>query len=82
MTGHRLRNTPVESAPMLQIHEILVRIRGSIPLTMDPDPDADPDHANFRPSRRKHIFSKFFSKFFCLLLFEGTFTSFFKDEKS
>ncbi len=41
---------------------------------MDPDPDSDP--AIHWPS------INFFKKFFCWLLFEGTFTSFFKDEKS
>jgi hypothetical protein len=42
---------------------------------MDPDPDIfviDLQDAN----------KKKMSKFFCLLLFEGTFTSFFKDKKS
>jgi hypothetical protein len=43
---------------------------------MDPDPDPaifviDLQDAN-----------KSYKKFFCLLLFEGTFTSFFKDQKS
>ncbi len=64
---------------VLRIREILVRIRirGSISLTtvMDPDPVifvADLQHIN----------KKF--KFFWLIteLFEGTFTSFFKDKKS
>ncbi len=36
---------------------------------MDPDKDADPDPT-------------IFVNFFCLLLFEGAFTSFFKDKKS
>jgi hypothetical protein len=31
------------------------------------------------PTKTKNFF---FSKFLCLFLFEGTFTSFFKDEKS
>ncbi len=35
---------------------------------------SDPQNAN-----QKYVF---FSKFFCLLLLEGTFTSFFKDKKS
>jgi hypothetical protein len=43
----------------------------------DPDPDLDPDPAIFvRDLQNANI------KFFCLLLFEGTFTSFFKDKKS
>jgi hypothetical protein len=46
---------------------------------MDPDPDADPDPAIFvidlpkRPTK-----NLFFNKLFCLLLFEGTYTSFSK----
>jgi hypothetical protein len=47
------------------------------------DPDADPDPAIFvsdlKDASKKLIFLQ---KFFCLLLFEGTFTSFFKDKKS
>jgi hypothetical protein len=56
-----------------------------MPLIMDPDvdPDADPDPAIFvihlQEANQKLIF---LMKFFCLLLFEGTFTSFFKDKKS
>ena len=52
---------------------------------MDPDPDLDPDPAifvlTFKTPTKKY---SFFKKFFCLLpfLFEGTFTSFFKDKKS
>jgi hypothetical protein len=49
----------------------------------DPDPDADPDPSIFiidlQDVNKKIIFSK---KFSCFLLFEGAFTSFFKDEKS
>jgi hypothetical protein len=49
---------------------------------MDPDPDADPDSAIFiidlQEANKKIIFIK---KNFCILLFEGTFTSFFKDKK-
>jgi hypothetical protein len=42
---------------------------------MDPDPDADPDPAIFvidlqMPTKNKFVLKKFF----CLLLFEGTFT--------
>jgi hypothetical protein len=47
------------------------------------DPDLDPDPAifviNLQDANEKLIFVK---KFFCLLLFEGTCTSFFKDKKS
>jgi hypothetical protein len=35
-----------------------------------------------KPSRCPTKNKSFFSKFFCLSLFEGTFTSFFKDKKS
>jgi hypothetical protein len=41
------------------------------------DPDADPDPAIFVSDLQFKT-----STFFCLLLFEGTFTSFFKDKKS
>jgi hypothetical protein len=45
---------------------------------MDPVPDADPDPAMFlidiQDANKKLII--FVSKFFCLLLFEGAFTSF------
>jgi hypothetical protein len=54
-----------------------------MPLTMDPDPDSDPDPAIFitdpQETNKKQTFLK---KFFCILLFEGTFPSFFKDKKS
>jgi hypothetical protein len=40
------------------------------------DPDADPDPAIFVSDLQD------VKKKFCLLLFEGTFTSFFKDKKS
>jgi hypothetical protein len=50
---------------------------------MDPDSDADPDPSIFiidlQDANKKLIFKKMFS---CLLLFEGSFTSFFKDKKS
>jgi hypothetical protein len=50
---------------------------------MDPDPDADPDPSIFiidlQDANQKIIF---LTKFFCILLFEGTFTSFFKGKKS
>jgi hypothetical protein len=46
------------------------------------DPDADPDPSIFiidLQDANKKLFKK---KFSCILLFEGTFTSFFKDKKS
>jgi hypothetical protein len=50
---------------------------------MDSDPDSDPDPPVFvidlQEANKKLIFKK---TFFGLLLFEGTFTSFFKDKKS
>jgi hypothetical protein len=49
---------------------------------MDPDPDADPDPSIFiidlQDVNKKRIKKKFFS----IVLFEGTLTSFFKDKKS
>ncbi len=47
---------------------------------MDPDPDLDPAIfvIDLQDANKKLIFIKLF----CLLLFEGTFTSFFKDKKS
>jgi hypothetical protein len=45
---------------------------------MDPDPDPAIFVIDLQNTNKK----LFFSKFFCLLLFEGTFTSFFKDKKS
>jgi hypothetical protein len=46
---------------------------------MDRDPDADPDPSIFiidlQDANKKIIL---LTKFFCILLFEGTFTSFFK----
>jgi hypothetical protein len=41
---------------------------------MDPDSDTDPDPAIFVSDLQD------VNKVFCLLLFEGTFTSFFKDK--
>jgi hypothetical protein len=50
---------------------------------MDPDSDPDPDPATFvtdlQDASKKLIFEH---NFFCLLLFEATFPSFFKDKKS
>jgi hypothetical protein len=47
----------------------------------DPDPDADPSIfiTELQDANKKLIF---FKKFSCMLLFEGTFTSFCKDKKS
>jgi hypothetical protein len=50
---------------------------------MEPDPDSDPDPAIFvidlQDASKKLIFEH---NLFCLLLFEATFTLFFKDKKS
>jgi hypothetical protein len=49
----------------------------------DPDSDPDPDPSIFiidLQDTNKKLFKK--KKFSCILLFEGTFTSFFKDKKS
>jgi hypothetical protein len=43
------------------------------------DPDADPDPAIFAIELPEANKNYFFIKFFCLLLFEGIFSSFFKD---
>jgi hypothetical protein len=47
------------------------------------DPDVDPDPFTFiidlQDANKKQIC---FKRFFCILLFEGTFTSFFEDKKS
>jgi hypothetical protein len=45
---------------------------------MDPDPDPAIFVIDLQDPNKKTNFSK---KHFCLLLFEGTFTSFFKDKK-
>ncbi len=64
---------------VLRIHDILlcirIWIRGSMPLTNGPDPVP----AIFNIGQQKIIFVE---KFFCLLLFEGTFTLFFKYKMS
>jgi hypothetical protein len=49
---------------------------------MDPHPDADPDPAIFVNNIQDVNKKIFLFEVFCLLLFDGTFTSFFKDEKS
>jgi hypothetical protein len=48
---------------------------------MDPDPDPDPAIFLIDLQDAKNDFF-LFKGFFCLLLFEATFTSFFKDKKS
>jgi hypothetical protein len=48
---------------------------------VDPDPDLDPDPSIF-VINLEDANKKLFFKFFCLLLFECTFTLFFKDKKS
>jgi hypothetical protein len=50
-----------------------------MPLTKDPNPDSDPDPAIFTSDLQDGNQKKILS-FFCLLLFEATFTSFFKDK--
>jgi hypothetical protein len=51
---------------------------------MDPDsdPDADSDPAIFIIDLQDANKKLILNKFFCILLFEGTFMSFFKDKKS
>ncbi len=75
---------------VLRIHDILgwirVRIRGFIPLTngsgswiqiLDPDPAIFV--IDLQDASKKLIF---LTQFFCILLFEATFTSFFKDKQN
>ncbi len=47
---------------------------------MDPDPDADPSVFIIDLQDANNLFV--LKKFFCILHFEGTFTSFFKGKKS
>ncbi len=63
-------------------------------IDVDPDPDPrihasdywirilDPNPAIFVIDLEEATIKKCFNKFFCLLVFEGAFTSFFKDKKS
>jgi hypothetical protein len=55
-----------------------------MPLLVDPDsgPDLDPDPAIFVINLQDANKKTYLKKVFCLLLFEGTFTSFLKDKKS
>jgi hypothetical protein len=46
------------------------------------DPDSDPDPALFIIVLQDANKNQLKKKFFCLLFFEGTFTSFFKDKSS
>ena len=66
-------------SPVFRIHDILVwiRIRGSMPLTNG----SGSCYFRHRPSRCQQK-TNFLFYFFCLLLFEDTFTSFFKDKMS
>jgi hypothetical protein len=51
---------------------------------MDPDanPDSDPSPSVFITDLQDANKKLILKKFFCVLLFEGTFTSFFKNKKS
>jgi hypothetical protein len=64
---------------MLRIHDILVwiriRTRGSMPLTNG----SGYGFIDLQDANKKLIFK---NKFFFVILFEGTFASFFKDKKS
>ncbi len=66
--------------PVLRTHDILlrIRIRGSMLLTNG----SGSGSCYFRHWPSIHQQKTNLKKFFCLLLFEGTFTSFFKDKKS
>ncbi len=71
-------NTCHSLKTVFRIHDILVwiRIRGSMPLSNRSG------YCYFRHWRsRRQQKTNFKKKFFCLLLFEATFTSFFKDKK-
>ncbi len=67
---------------VLRIHDILmwIRIRRSMPLTNGSGSGFGSCYFRHLPSRRQQKTNK--KKFFCLLLFVGPFTSFFKDKKS
>ncbi len=80
----------------LSVDNLLFYVYWGVPLCMafwcgsgsaDPclwilDPDLDPDPAIFVTDLQDAIKKQFKKKFFSLLLFEGTVTSFFKDKKS
>ncbi len=69
---------------VFRIHDILVwiriRIHRSMPLTNGSGFGSGSCYFRHWPSRRQQK-TNLKKRFFCLLLFEGTFTSFFKDEK-
>ncbi len=72
---------------VLWIRDILIwiRVRGSLPLTYGSESgsgDPAPDPALFVSDLQDANLKIFFSNFFGLLRFEGTFTSVFKDKKS
>ncbi len=71
---------------VLRIHDSLVWIRiqihGSMPLTNGSGSGFGSSYFRHWPSQDANKKNFFFFKFFCLLLFEGTLTSFFKDKKS
>ncbi len=60
---------------------IIFRYEKEIIVKMN-DLDADPDPAVFIIDLQDVNKKQVEKKFFCILLFEGTFTSFFKDQKS
>ncbi len=76
---------PNPSGPetVLRIHDMLVWIwiRGFLPLTNESGFGSGSCYFRYWPLRRQQK-TKFLNKIFCLLLFEGTFTSFFKEKKS
>ncbi len=72
----------VEFMAVLRIHEILVRIRIRWSIYLANRSDADPDPAIFVNNLLNVNKKLLFFQFFCLLLFKGTFTTFFKDKNS
>jgi hypothetical protein len=71
-------STVKQNPPELQIHDILVGSGSADPnlWLMDPGPDPAIFVSDLQGGPRK------FPSFSCLLFYEGTFTSFFKDKKS
>ncbi len=65
---------------VLRILDNLVRFRGSMPLTNGSGFGSGSFYFHHRPSRCQQETN--LKKFFCIILFEGTFTSFFKGKKS
>jgi hypothetical protein len=76
----RQRNPMHICKTVFRIHDnsvwIPIWIRGSMPLTIGSG------SCFLSLTFKMPTKNKFLNKFFCLLLFEGTFTSFFKDKKS